>query len=52
MLMKAPSEHDKNEWIHAFRMHQFDVLEARTAFFEKKLERSGIKVPRGSILMK
>lgn len=51
MLMKAPTEHDKNEWINAFRFHQFQVLEARTAFFEKKLERSGVKVPRGSVLM-
>lgn len=51
MLMKAPTEHDKNEWINAFRFHQYQVLEARTAFFEKKLERAGVKVPRGSILL-
>lgn len=26
-------------------------MKARTVFFEKKLERSGVKVPRASILM-
>ena len=50
MLMQAPTEHDKKEWINAFRMHQIDTMEARTNFFEKKLERIGYKVPRGSIL--
>ena len=37
--------------MHAFRMHQIDTLEARTAFFEKKLERIGVKVPRASVLI-
>ena len=51
MLISAPTEHDMREWIHAFRMHQIDTMEARSRFFEKKLERSGVRVPRASILM-
>ena len=39
------------EWISAFRMHQIDTFEARSKVFEKKLERSGVRVPRASILM-
>jgi len=39
------------EWINAFRMHQIDIMEARSKFFDKKLERSGIRVPRASILI-
>ena len=51
MLLAAPTHHDMKEWINAFRNHQITVMEARTAFFEKKLERSGVRVPRGSILV-
>ena len=51
MLISAPTFHDMKEWINAFRMHQIDTMEARSKFFEKKLERSGVKVPRASILM-
>lgn len=39
------------EWINAFRLHAIDVMDARSKFFEKKLERSGVKVPRGSVLL-
>ena len=51
MTVSAPTEHDKKEWIHAFRMHQVDTMEARSRFFEKKLERDGLRVPRASILV-
>ena len=51
MLMSAPTQHDMKEWINAFRRHQIDTMEARSRFFEKKLERSGVRVPRASILM-
>lgn len=51
MLVSAPTEHDKKEWINAFRMHQVDTMEARSKFFEKKLERDGLRVPRASILV-
>ena len=52
MLISAPTHHDMKEWINAFRMHQIDTLEARSRFFESKLERSGVRVPRASILMR
>ena len=32
-------------------MHQIDTMDARCKFFEKKLERTGVKVPRGSVLL-
>lgn len=51
MLVSAPTAHDMREWINAFRMHQIDVMEKRSIFFEKKLERTGVRVPRASILM-
>ena len=51
MLISAPTNHDMKEWIQAFRMHQIDTMEARCKFFEKKLERTGVKVPRGSVLL-
>ena len=51
MLMSAPTFHDMKEWINAFRQHAIDVMEARSRFFEKKLERVGVRVPRGSILL-
>ena len=51
MLVSAPTAHDMREWITAFRNHQIEVMKARAALFEKKLERSGVKVPRASILM-
>ena len=51
MLISAPTHHDMKEWIQAFRLHQIDTMEARSKFFEKKLERTGVKVPRGSVLL-
>ena len=51
MTVSAPTDHDKKEWIHAFRMHQVDTMEARSRFFERKLEREGLRVPRASILV-
>ena len=51
MLVAAPTDHDKKEWINALRMHQIDVIEKRATFFEKKLERIGLRVPRASILI-
>jgi len=51
MLLSAPTPHDKKEWISAMRVHQIDVIQSRTKFFEKKLERSGVRVPRASILL-
>ena len=51
MLMSAPTFHDMKEWITAFRNHAIDVMEARSKFFEKKLERSGVRVPRASVLL-
>ena len=51
MLISAPTFHDMKEWINAFRMHQIDTMDARSKLFEKKLERSGVRVPRASILM-
>ena len=51
MLISAPTHHDMKEWIQAFRMHQIDTMDARCKFFEKKLERTGVKVPRGSVLL-
>lgn len=51
MLMSAPTFHDMKEWINAFRLHAIDVMDARSKFFEKKLERSGVKVPRASVLL-
>ena len=52
MLMSAPTEHDMKEWINAFRMHQVDTMQSRSIFFEKKLERIGVRVPRGSVLIR
>ena len=51
MLVSAPTEHDRREWIKALREHQIDTLQARAKFFERKLERSGVRVPRASILI-
>ena len=51
MTVSAPTEHDKRDWIQAFRMHQVDTMEARSRFFEKKMEREGLRVPRASILV-
>ena len=51
MLMSAPTPHDMKEWINALRLHQIDVIESRAKFFEKKLERAGVRVPRASILI-
>ncbi len=51
MLVSAASEHDKREWIKALREHQIDTLQSRAKFFERKLERSGVRVPRASILV-
>lgn len=51
MLVAAPTEHDRKEWINALRHHQIQTLEDRAKLFEKKLERSGIRVPRASILV-
>ena len=39
------------EWINAFRLHQIDTLEARSKFLEKKLEKVGVRVPRGTVLL-
>ena len=51
MLFSAPTPHDKKEWISALRNHQIDVISSRATFFERKLERLGMRVPRASILV-
>lgn len=50
MLMAAPSEKDKDEWITAFRAHQIDMFEARSKYFDRKLKAMGIIVPTASQL--
>ena len=40
------------EWISAFRMHQIDTMVSRSRFFEKKLQKTGVRVPAASVLMK
>ena len=42
MLMAAPSEKDKDEWITAFRAHQIDMFEARSKYFDRKLKAMGM----------
>ena len=51
MLLSAPTPHDMKEWINALRLHQIDVIESRATFFERKLQRAGVRVPRASILI-
>mmetsp|Transcript_38602 Transcript_38602/g.50599 ORF Transcript_38602/g.50599 Transcript_38602/m.50599 type:complete len:186 (+) Transcript_38602:3266-3823(+) len=51
MLLSAPTPHDMKEWINALRLHQIDVIASRATFFERKLERCGVRVPRASILI-
>ena len=51
LLLAAPTQQDMREWINAFRLHQIDTLEARSKFLEKKLEKVGVKVPRGTVLL-
>ena len=51
MLLSAPSELDMKEWINAFRMHQIDTMVSRSRFFEKKLQKTGVRVPSASVLM-
>ena len=51
MTVSAPTEHDKKEWINAFRLQQVDTMEARSKIFERKLARDGLRVPRASILV-
>lgn len=51
MLLAAPTEKDQLEWMYAFREHQIDVFAARSKLFDKKLQKAGVRVPRGSILL-
>ena len=51
MLLSAPTPHDMKEWINALRLHQIDVIDSRATFFERKLQRAGVRVPRASILI-
>ena len=51
MLLSAATPHDMKEWINALRLHQIDVIESRATFFERKLQRAGVRVPRASILI-
>ena len=52
MMLSAPTEHDMKEWINALRLHQIDTMDSRSKFFEKKLDRLGIRVPRATILVR
>ena len=51
MLLSAPSEKDKDEWILAFRAHQIDMFEARSKYFDRKLKSLGVLVPSASQLV-
>lgn len=48
MLLACPTEKDMKEWIRALKLHMIDMFEARSKLLEKKLERDGIRVPRGT----
>lgn len=45
LTLMAPTEHDKNEWIRALRLHQIDLFRSRSSVFEEWLGKSGVKVP-------
>jgi hypothetical protein len=51
MLLSAPSNKDKDEWILAFRAHQIDMFDARSRYFDRKLKSMGILVPSASELV-
>jgi hypothetical protein len=51
MLLSAPSEKDKDEWILAFRAHQIDMFEKRSKYFDAKLKTLGVLVPSASQLV-
>merc|ERR1711893_247099 len=51
LILAANGEQDMQEWITAFRLHSIDTIEAKSKFFEKKLEKIGFKMPRATILL-
>ena len=51
LILAANGETDMQEWITAFRLHSIDTIEAKSKFFEKKLEKIGFKMPRATVLL-
>ena len=51
MLLQAPTRKDLEEWQTALRKHMIETMKCRSDLFEHRLEREGVKVPRGTILM-
>ena len=51
MLLAAPTQRDRDEWVKALRLTIIDMFEARSKLFEKKLLRDGVQVPRGTMLI-